>query len=190
MGNTVVIDHLGDDFRSQLTEICKIFRLRRTILKNVEFPPPLDFPFFLTRGGELNDIGWWESANVAKLIFIDYARWRFRRLFHIGSLVDGKIGSNMHLRCVRARFCARWRFSGCIHPQNMILYRISGLCGIWATKNGLISSVDAFWDQNPEIRVRVSWIWYLRMCFELFCFLCGIRWDQKLNFRFSKKIWS
>ena len=41
MGNTVVIDHFGDDFRSQLTEICKIFRLRRAILKNVEFPPPL-----------------------------------------------------------------------------------------------------------------------------------------------------
>ena len=40
MGNTVVIDHLGDDFRSQLTEICKMFRLRRAILKNVEFPPP------------------------------------------------------------------------------------------------------------------------------------------------------
>ena len=42
MGNTVVIDHLGDDFRSQLTEICKIFRLRRAILKNVESPPLLE----------------------------------------------------------------------------------------------------------------------------------------------------
>ena len=42
MGNTVVIDHLGDDFRSQLTEICKFFRLRRAILKNVESPPLLE----------------------------------------------------------------------------------------------------------------------------------------------------
>ena len=89
---------------------------------------------------------------------------------------------------IRLRFYIPLRLSGRIHPQNIILCGISCLCGIWTTKNWLASSVDAFWSR--EIRVRVSWNWYLHTHSEPFWLSLWGQVRPQTRFQILEKVYN